>query len=78
MSNRTFRVMIGDQLSAPYIQQNGVIQGAVLSVNLFLFSMIDITSCVRTPVEVIGFEDDWTIFMRDSDLNFIQKIEYSQ
>jgi hypothetical protein len=36
MSNRSFRVLIGDTMSEKYQQENGVVQGAVLSVNLFL------------------------------------------
>jgi hypothetical protein len=47
MANRTFRVEFGETTSKKYSQENGVVQGAVLSVNLFLLAMMDITSVAK-------------------------------
>jgi hypothetical protein len=44
----------------------------VLSVNLFLLAMMDITSGPRDPVTMTGYADDWTIFARHSYFDFIQ------
>jgi Reverse transcriptase (RNA-dependent DNA polymerase) len=73
MSNRSFRVLIGDTLSEKYQQKNGVVQGAVLSVNLFLVAMVDITKDIRSPVKIVGYADDWTIYMRGWDIDSIQQ-----
>jgi hypothetical protein len=44
----------------------------VLSVNLFLLAMMDITSAARDPMTMTGYADDWAIFARHSDFEFIQ------
>jgi hypothetical protein len=59
MANQTFRFQIGDTTSEKYSQENGVVQGAALSVNLFLLAMMDITSAARDPVSMTGYVDDW-------------------
>jgi hypothetical protein len=71
IANRTFRVQI-DTMSEKYSQENGEVQGAVLSVNPFLLAMMDITSAARDPVTMTGYADDRTIFARHSDFEFIQ------
>jgi hypothetical protein len=43
MKNQTLRVAIGNILSEEKQIENGVVQGAVLSVTLFLVAMADIT-----------------------------------
>jgi hypothetical protein len=56
MANRTFSVQIRDTTSEKYNQENGVVQGAVLSVKLFLLvSVMDITSALRDPVTITGY-----------------------
>jgi hypothetical protein len=44
MANRTLRVQFGETTSKKYSHENGVVQGAVLIVNLFLLAMMYITS----------------------------------
>jgi hypothetical protein len=73
LSNRNFRVQIGDTTSEKFSQENGVVQVAVLSVNLFLLAMMDITSAARDPVTMTGYADDWTIFARHSDFRIHPK-----
>jgi hypothetical protein len=57
------------EISELRLEENGVVQGAVLSVNLFLLALMDI----RDPVTMAGYADDWTTFVKHSDFEFIQK-----
>jgi hypothetical protein len=41
MTNRNFRVQIAETTTEKYSQENEVVQGAVLSVNLFLLAMME-------------------------------------
>jgi hypothetical protein len=41
------------------LKKNGIVQGAILSVNLFLIALRSITSCIEDPsVKIIGYADD--------------------
>jgi hypothetical protein len=63
-------------LIAPYVasnlKQNGVVQGAVISVTLFLFALSKMPRMIRPPVEVIRYADDWAIYTKDQDLFIAQ------
>jgi hypothetical protein len=72
MANQTYRVQISDTKFEKCRPENGVVQGAVLSVNLFLLTMMDITSAATDPVTITGYADDWTIFARHSNFEFTQ------
>jgi hypothetical protein len=50
MKNRTLRVAIGNTLSEEKQIENGVVQGAVLSVTLFLVAMAEITHGIEEPI----------------------------
>lgn len=50
LSNRSIQVRVNSTLSDPMKIENGVPQGAVLSVTLFLLRNNDITSGIRPPV----------------------------
>jgi hypothetical protein len=54
MINRTLRVAIGSTLSEEKQIENGVVQGVVLSVTLFLVAMADITHRIEEPIKIIG------------------------
>jgi ribonuclease HI len=73
-NNRTFRVIIGNTLSKKCTQENGVVQGAVISVNLFLVGINGITKCAQAPIKIVGFADDWTLYIRHRNVNFIQNV----
>jgi hypothetical protein len=60
--NQRFRVLIGDTLSDVHSQENGIVQGAILSVNLFLIALRSITPCIDPSVKIIGYADEWTIY----------------
>jgi hypothetical protein len=52
MENRSFRVVLGEEISGKMYIENGVVQGAVMSVTLFLVAMAVITNQIRQPVEI--------------------------
>ena len=52
LSSRSFQVRLGSVLSAPFIQQNGVPQGSVLSCTLFLVKIDAILK--HLPHSVLG------------------------
>jgi hypothetical protein len=42
--------------------ENGVVQGAVLSVTLFLVAMVTICKKIEEPIKILGYEmDEWLI-----------------
>jgi hypothetical protein len=57
MANRTFRVQIGHTTSEKYNQEKRVVQRTVLSVNLFLLAIMDITSAATDPMTMTGYAD---------------------
>jgi hypothetical protein len=61
MKNRTLRVAIGNTLSEEKQIENGVVQGAVLSVTLFLVAMAEIKHGIEEPIKIIGYAHDWII-----------------
>jgi hypothetical protein len=58
---RTLRVAVGSTLSDERQIENGVVQGAVLSVTLFLVAMAGITDGSEEPIKIIGYSDDWMV-----------------
>jgi hypothetical protein len=42
--------------------ENGIIQGAVISVTLFLIAMTDTCKGMKEPTKIIGYADDWIIY----------------
>lgn len=72
MSERKFRVTVDNEFSNWYTQENGLAQGSVSSVILFLLSIVDLPMNVRGQVQAIGFADDWYFYMRDKSLCHIR------
>jgi len=60
-------VRIQDKMSSPYEIQNGVPQGEVFSVPLFLIPINDITECVHFPFSQRLFADDYSISLQSTD-----------
>lgn len=77
VNNRKFRVRANNHLSDIKTQQNGIPQGATLSVTLFLVAINDITTTIQKPVKVSLFADDLAIYARgrttDITANILQK-----
>jgi hypothetical protein len=48
--------------------ENGVVQGAVMSVILFLVALADIVKHVQEPVKFVVYADNWAIYTSDQDM----------
>lgn len=68
MSKRKFRVCIGDLFSSFYDLENGVLQGSVLSVTLFLVGIRSIHDVLPLNMERLSYADDFVVYMRSSCL----------
>jgi ribonuclease HI len=68
MSDRVLRVAVGAQLSDPVTVENGVPQGAVLSVTLFLVALANLDKDIKKPTKTIGYADDWILYTKSSRL----------
>lgn len=74
LQNRTFRVRYGESLSNRKKQRNGIPQGSVMSVSLFLIAINDAFADVNSPVGTNIFADDLLLFVRGKDKNHMQKM----
>lgn len=70
---RTFRVVVGNSYSSTFAQENGVPQGSVLSVTLFLVAMNSLKEFIPTGVKKIKFADDFAAYISGSSLLEIQR-----
>lgn len=61
LANRTFRVAIGGSLSSTFTEENGVPQGSVLAVSLFLIVMNSVFQHLPSGVHVFVYADDIVI-----------------
>jgi hypothetical protein len=57
MNDHTLRVAIGNTKSSLKNIENGV-QGAVMSVTLFLVAMANICEKIEKPTKILGYSDD--------------------
>lgn len=73
LRTRSFKVMVGDNYSDIYEQENGIPQGSKLSVTLFLIGINSILKSVKEPVEALLFADDLVIYMTGSNAKKIEK-----
>ena len=58
LSDRLIKVRVGNTLSHPFMQEEGVPQGSVLSVTLFSVAINNILKEVAPPVKCYLFVDD--------------------
>lgn len=72
MAERRFRVAVGNAMSEWKGLENGVPQGSVLSVLLFLVAINGIGEFRGNQVKIVGYADDWYLVMRHK---FIKTIE---
>lgn len=73
LQDRTFRVAVGNNFSSTFSQENGVPQGSVLSVTLFLVAINSLTSFIPSGVKKMKFADDAAVYMSGSSLIEIQR-----
>lgn len=71
---RTFNVRVNGSLSSVQHLENGLPQGAVLSVTLFLLAINDAGSEINHPVIIRKYADDITILCRGSSITTSQEI----
>lgn len=64
LTQRTFQVRVGNELSGLHIFENGVPQGGVISTTLFIIAMNDILDIIKTPVKISVYADDLLIYCR--------------
>lgn len=73
LDSRKFRVLVGSTFSNWHGLQNGLPQGSVLSVTLFLIAINGISNCKRGISKMVGLADDWYIYARHKSVKKIEK-----
>lgn len=73
VSDRSIQVIIGNPLSNSYKLENGIPQGSVFSVTLFLCAINSILDTVDLPVKGLLYADDLTIFVSHKNIRQIEK-----
>ena len=74
LMKRFIEVRVNGFLSKRVELINGVPQGSVLSVTLFLITFNDITRCIPRPIKKSIFADDLTVYCSGKDLLTTQEI----
>ena len=76
LTDRVFRVRVGNNLSTSRPLENGVPQGSTISVTLFAIAINDVADCVATPIDKCLYVDDLAIFMEGDTIPVInQKLQ---
>ncbi|XP_055633145.1 uncharacterized protein LOC129773557 [Toxorhynchites rutilus septentrionalis] len=65
LTNRSFQVYFGGVLSDHRCLENGVPQGSVLSVSLFLVAMQSVLEVIPKNTEVLAYADDLLLMARN-------------
>lgn len=68
LTNRTFRVRIGNALSRSFIQETGVPQGGVISCTLFIIKMNSLRSSIPQSIFYSAYVDDVQIGFKSCNL----------
>ena len=61
LKNRSFQVKVGSTLSDPYVQEEGVPQGSILSPLLFEIKINSITKTLKSDINSSLYVDDFLI-----------------
>ncbi|GFU46479.1 probable RNA-directed DNA polymerase from transposon X-element [Trichonephila clavipes] len=70
---RTFRVRLAGTLSAPFTQAEGVPQGSILSVTLFICHISHILHVLSPSIQASLYVDDLQISCEGSDMRMIER-----
>ncbi|GBM10819.1 putative RNA-directed DNA polymerase from transposon X-element [Araneus ventricosus] len=73
LTTRIFRVRIGSTFSHPFIQHEGVAQGSVLSVTLFILHLSQMLHVLPSSVSGTLYVDDLQISCQGSNMNLIER-----
>ncbi|KAF0750606.1 Uncharacterized protein FWK35_00023634, partial [Aphis craccivora] len=72
LSNRTIQVRAFNEVSNIYTTENGIPQGSVISVTMFLIAINDIFHKIPNPTKHIIFADDCYIYCNDTTIKILQ------
>jgi hypothetical protein len=70
--NRTFQVLIGNSKSSPRVLQNGLLQGSVISVTLFILTINDIFQNIHPSIRTMMYCDDLCISLNGNAIPDMQ------
>ena len=73
LSDRYFKVCVGNIYSDPYSQKEGVPQGSILSVTLFSLKINSIVSCLLPDIKCSLYVDDLAIYYSSSHIPSIER-----
>ena len=73
LSDRYFKVRVGNIYSDPYSQEAGVPQGSTFSVTLFILKINSIVSCLLSDVNCSLYVDDLAIYYSSSHMPYIER-----
>ena len=73
LTERKFRVKVGNTLSTPFVQENGVPQGSVLSVTLFAIAINGVIAAAGNTVKTALYVDDLVIYYTSSRLALAER-----
>lgn len=73
LSNRTFRVRVGNVLSQSFVQETGVPQGGVLSCTLFIIKMNSLHLCIPRNMFYCTYVDDIQIGFKSCNLAMCER-----
>lgn len=74
LKNRTIQVKAHNEISTPYTIENGIPQGSVISVTMFLIAINDIFCKIPNPTKHIIFADDCYIYCNGNNIATTLKI----
>ena len=73
LNNRHFRVRIGSTLSDLFFQEEGVPQGSILSVTLFIIKMDSLAKCIKQFIDSSLFVDDFGMSCRGRNMDVVER-----
>ncbi|XP_058467078.1 uncharacterized protein LOC131440008 [Malaya genurostris] len=73
LNQRNFQVCIGGSLSRPFAEKNGVPQGSVLAVTLFLVAMNSVFKSLPKNVRIFVYADDIVIIVTGKSRKIIRR-----
>ena len=72
LQNRKFKVRIGNTLSELFTQE-GVPQGSILSVTLFIIKINSLAECIKKGIDSSLFVDDFGLCYRGQNMDVIER-----
>ena len=73
LQNRKFKVRIGNTLSEMFTQEEGVPQGSILSVTLFIIKINSLAECIKKGIDSSLFVDDFGLCYRGQNMDVIER-----